>query len=66
MSAPGRIGGSNKMVDMYEAASYVGATVGTFRQRYKIWGIPSYRIGRRVMFRERDLESYLESCRVEA
>ena len=67
----GRIGGSNKVVSMHYAASYLQVSYKYFASMYKMpsaaypdrWGIPHHRIGGRVKFRVRDLENYLDSTR---
>lgn len=60
----GRIGGSNKVVTMHDAAEYVGVSYKCFARHYKEnWRIPHHVIGRRVMFRERDLEAFLDRTR---
>jgi predicted site-specific integrase-resolvase len=60
----GKLGGSNKMLTMAEAATFVGISYSRFARHYKRdWAIPCYRVGGRVNFRERDLEGYLERNR---
>lgn len=65
MSNPkGRIGGSNRILTMREAAGYVGMSYYRFARHYRSdWRIPCYRVGGRVNFRERDLESFLDQNR---
>ena len=60
----GKIGGSNKMITMAEAAVMVGMSYSRFARHYKRdWRIPCYRVGGRVNFRERDIEAYPERNR---
>lgn len=61
---PKRIGGSNRVVSMHDAALYVGVHYKTFAKHYKLdWRIPHHVIGRMVLFRERDLEAFIERHR---
>lgn len=60
----GRIGGSNKVISMHDAADYVAVSYHRFAANYKAWGIAYHTIGGRIKFRERDLEHYLERNRV--
>ncbi len=61
--APRRIGGSNVMLSMHEAAEYVGLSYKHFAAHYREWGIVHHRIGKYVRFRTRDIESFLDSTR---
>ena len=67
MAAPaepkGKIGGSNKLVSMHEAADYLSVSYKNFAANYKGWHIPFHRVGNRVKFRERDLETFLDRHR---
>lgn len=68
-----RIGGSNRVLSMREAAEYLHVAYGTLSRRYRQWGIAHHRIGGkvvsgrmkggRVYFRERNLEAWLERTR---
>lgn len=57
-------GGSNRMLSMRDAAEHMGVKYLTLAGKYKEWHIPHYRFGRLVQFRERDLETWMESRRV--
>lgn len=59
----GRIGGSNRVLSMHEAAQYLGQSYKWFAATYRERGIPRHYVGRLVKFRERDLESYLDRVR---
>jgi excisionase family DNA binding protein len=54
------IGGSNKIVTMREAAEYLAVPYETFRRRWQAWGIKGSKIGKRVQFRLRDLDDYVD------
>ena len=53
------IGGSNKLLTMVQTAEYLGVPASTFAHKWREWGLRGYRVGKRVQFRERDLESWL-------
>jgi excisionase family DNA binding protein len=56
-------GGSNRLLSPAEAAQYLNRKERTFREYWRSWGIPAYRVGRALRFRERDLENWLEAHR---
>ena len=59
-----KLGGSNVMLRMQEAADYVGISRSRFYRHYKDdWHITHYRVGNRVNFRVRDLDAYLDRVR---
>ena len=48
---------------MHEAAEYIGVSYKCFHRHYKDdWKIPHHVIGRRVLFRERALEVFIDQC----
>jgi len=53
------IGGSNRMLNMRETAEFLGVSHKSLQSNWRRWGLPAYRIGKRVQFRERDLEAWL-------
>jgi excisionase family DNA binding protein len=59
-----RLGGSNRLISMREAADRINYSYVYFSQHFREWGIPSIRTGRKVQFRERDLEDFIETRRV--
>ncbi len=64
MSKPVRanLGGSNRLLSFAEAASYIGSTADSLKVNYRKWGIPAVRgPGRRVQFRERSLNIWIEA-----
>ena len=54
-------GGSNKLISSEELAEDLGVNVETVYRQWKSWGLKGYRVGRQLRFRERDIESWLES-----
>ena len=52
------------MLNMSEAAEFVGIRKRTFEQFYRSWRVPSFKVGRTVVFREDELAEWLESKRV--
>lgn len=59
----GKLGGSNNLLTMHEAADYVCRSYKNFASNYKRWLIPCHRIQGRVYFRVRDLEAFLDNVR---
>jgi excisionase family DNA binding protein len=59
----GRIGGSNRLLPMSEAAEYLAHSYKHFAESYRLWHIPFHKVGGRVYFRERDLEGFLDRVR---
>jgi excisionase family DNA binding protein len=55
-----------RMLSTAEAAEYIGAKFTTFQYYYVAsrWNIPHYKVGRRIVFKESDLATWLESRRV--
>ena len=54
------IGGSNRLVGCREAAEFLSVPERTLRENWRRWGMPGYKVGRAIRFRERDLEIWLE------
>lgn len=57
------VGGSNKLVSMRDAAERLGYSYVWFSRQYRGWGLKSVRIGRKVMFTERDLDAFVDRRR---
>jgi excisionase family DNA binding protein len=60
MSTAGRIGGSNEPMTAKQAAEYLGVTYKHYLEMRDEWGIRTYRKGRGVMTRKRELDAYME------
>ncbi|WP_246652007.1 helix-turn-helix domain-containing protein [Nonomuraea guangzhouensis] len=43
-----------------EVAAHLGVPKSTVYNRWKPWNLKGHRIGRRVMFRERDVETWID------
>ncbi|MFI9598174.1 helix-turn-helix domain-containing protein [Nonomuraea sp. NPDC052265] len=56
-------GGSNRLLSIDELADYLGIPKATVYDRWKVWGIPAYKVGRTLRFRERNVETWLERNR---
>lgn len=57
------LGGSNKLITMMQTAEFLGVPPSTLQHNWKAWGLPGYKVGKRIQFRERDLELWLLSHR---
>ncbi|HEY3505782.1 MAG TPA: helix-turn-helix domain-containing protein [Actinocatenispora sp.] len=56
----GRIGGSNRLLSVDEVADLLGVSSRTVHARWRDWGLPGYRIGRYLRFRERHLDDWID------
>jgi excisionase family DNA binding protein len=54
-------GGSNRLLRIPEAAEYLNVKDRTLREHWQRWGLQAHRIGRAIMFRERELERFIDS-----
>jgi excisionase family DNA binding protein len=54
------LGGSNRLLTLPEAADYIRAHPETLRKHRGRWGIPAVRMGKHLVFRERDLKAFIE------
>lgn len=59
------LGGSNRMISLRDTAERLGVTPDSFYKTWRRWGIPAYRIGKAIKFRERDIEHWLEQHRID-
>jgi Helix-turn-helix domain len=53
-------GGSNKLLDIHEAADLLSVPERRLRGYWKIWGIKAFKVGRELRFRERDIWAWVE------
>lgn len=51
------------MLSLTQTAERIGLAPSTLYKRWREWGLPAYKIGNRVKFRERDVETWLEAHR---
>jgi excisionase family DNA binding protein len=57
------IGGSNRLLTSREVGQLLGIPERTVRAKWREWGLPAYRIGRALRFRERNVEAWIEQNR---
>lgn len=55
-----RIGGSNKMISVKELAERLAISTDTIYDEWRSWGLPAYRIGKHLRFREREIEAWVD------
>jgi excisionase family DNA binding protein len=53
------------LLRMREAADYLNVPERTLREYWQRWGLTAYRVGRTIQFRERELNNWLGSNRIE-
>jgi excisionase family DNA binding protein len=56
----GILGGSNRMLSARDVAAILGIPERTVRDKWREWGLPAYRIGRHLRWKERDLNAWIE------
>lgn len=56
---------SSRLLNIREAATYIGCAPGTLRKWVSQKSVPFIKVGRLVRFREADLDTWLDSQRVE-
>jgi excisionase family DNA binding protein len=61
---PARIGGSNRLISLKDAAEFLDVPVSSMYKNWKRWGLTAYQVGRSLKFRERDVEAWLDRQRV--
>jgi excisionase family DNA binding protein len=54
-------GGSNRLLRIPQAAEYLNVPERTLRDEWRRGGLQAHRIGRAIMFRERELERFIDS-----
>lgn len=54
-------GGSNELLSMESAATYLDVPKRTLQDNYRKWGIAHVWVGRCVKFRKRHLDSWIDS-----
>ncbi|MET8680918.1 helix-turn-helix domain-containing protein [Streptomyces sp. NPDC004647] len=52
-------GGSNRLLTPPQTAEFLAVPLSTLYSQWRRWGLPAYRVGRHLRFRERDLEAWL-------
>jgi len=56
----GTLGGSNRMLSSRDVAAILAIPERTVRDRWKEWGLPAYRIGKHLRWKERDVYAWIE------
>ena len=53
------LGGSNRLLSLASAAEMLDMPPRRLRDHWKAWGIPAYKAGRELRFKERDIWAWL-------
>jgi excisionase family DNA binding protein len=56
----GTLGGSNRLLSSRDVAAILAIPERTVRDRWKEWGLPTYRIGKHLRWKERDVYAWIE------
>jgi excisionase family DNA binding protein len=56
----GTLGGSNRLLSSRDVAVILAIPERTVRDRWKEWGLPAYRIGKHLRWKERDVYAWIE------
>ena len=56
----GTLGGSNRMLSARDVAAMLAVPESTVRGRWREWGLPAYRIGKHLRWRERDVIAWID------
>jgi excisionase family DNA binding protein len=56
----GTLGGSNRLLSSRDVAAILAIPERTVRDRWKEWGLPAYRIGKHLRWKERDVHAWIE------
>jgi excisionase family DNA binding protein len=56
----GTMGGSNRLLSSRDVAAILAIPERTIRDKWKEWGLPAYRIGKHLRWRERDVYAWIE------
>jgi len=56
----GTLGGSNRLLSARDVAAILAIPERTVRDKWKEWGLPAYRIGRHLRWKERDVFAWIE------
>lgn len=60
MPTKGVIGGSNRLLSSRDVAVILAIPERTVRDKWKEWGLPAYRIGKHLRWKERDVYAWIE------
>jgi excisionase family DNA binding protein len=56
----GTLGGSNKMLSAREVAAILSVPERTIREKWRAWGLPAYRIGKHLRWKEREVHAWID------
>ena len=56
----GTLGGSNRLLSSRDVAAILGIPERTVRDKWREWGLPAYRIGRHLRWKERDVYAWID------
>lgn len=56
----GTLGGSNRLLSSRDVAAILAIPERTVRDKWKEWGLPAYRIGKHLRWKERDVYAWIE------
>jgi len=56
----GTLGGSNRLLSSRDVAAILAIPERTVRDRWKEWGLPAYKIGKHLRWKERDVYAWIE------
>jgi excisionase family DNA binding protein len=59
-SQKGTLGGSNRLLSSRDVAAILAIPERTVRDKWKEWGLPAYRIGKHLRWKERDVYAWIE------
>ena len=54
------LGGSNRLLSSRDVAAILAIPERTVRDRWKEWGLPTYRIGKHLRWKERDVYAWID------
>jgi excisionase family DNA binding protein len=60
MPQKGTLGGSNRLLSSRDVAAILAIPERTVRDKWKEWGLPTYRIGKHLRWKERDVYAWIE------
>jgi excisionase family DNA binding protein len=56
----GTLGGSNRLLSARDVAAILGIPERTVRDKWREWGLPAYRIGKHLRWKERDVYAWID------
>jgi len=56
----GTLGGSNRLLSAREVAGMLVVPERTVRDKWRAWGLPAYRIGKHLRWKERDVLAWID------